>query len=426
MTSRMSAPAAVVGMVRRLEEAGYETWAVGGCVRDLLSGRPAGDWDLTTRARPKDVRRLFRRTVPIGVEHGTVGVISTDGTLYEVTTFRRDVETDGRHAVVAFADRLEDDLARRDFTINAIAWHPLRDEVCDPYGGRADLEAGVLRAVGTPSRRFAEDHLRVLRALRFAGLFGLTIEPSTWAALKRAALELRTLSAERIREELLKVLETDPRPSAVLEAYRESGALEVLYPELASLAGRGPEWSRALATVDSLPRGRALQRLAALLRPLPPEQGAALLVRLKLSNLQTDETAERAKAPPIPPADASDAQFRHWLSRVGAQRLAAVSRIELAEARAGSSGRDPSEFVAAWRRARRVLETRPPLRVGELALDGDDLIRLGLRPGPEFGRILTALLGWVLEDPARNRRESLEARALELAREEAGEQGGPP
>jgi len=421
----MNAPAAVVRMVRRLEEAGYETWVVGGCVRDVLSGRPAGDWDLTTRARPKDVRRLFRRTVPIGVEHGTIGVISTDGTLYEVTTFRRDVETDGRHAVVAFADRLQDDLARRDFTINAIAWHPLRDELYDPYGGRADLEAGVLRAVGTPARRFEEDHLRVLRALRFAGLFRLHIEPSTWTALRHAAPKLRTLSAERIREELLKVLEADPEPSAVLEAYRESGALEVLYPELAALAGRAGEWSGALAAVDSLPRGRPLQRLAALLRPLPREQAAALLVRLKLSNSQTDETAERAQAPPLPPADAPDVPFRRWLSKVGAHRLAAVARIELAEARAGSSGRDPIELVAAWRRARGVLGTRPPLRLGELALDGDDLIRLGMRPGPQFGRILSTLLEWVLEDPARNRRESLEARALELARAEPSEPGGP-
>jgi tRNA nucleotidyltransferase (CCA-adding enzyme) len=421
--SRMSAPPAVVRILRRLEGAGYEAWIVGGCVRDLLSGRPVGDWDLTTRARPKDVRRLFRRTVPIGVEHGTVGVISTNGVLYEVTTFRRDVETDGRHAVVAFADRLQDDLARRDFTINAIAWHPLRDELYDPYGGRADLDAGVLRAVGTPSRRFAEDHLRVLRALRFAGLFELQIEPSTWAALKQAVPQLRTLSAERIRDELLKVLEADPKPSGVLNAYRESGALEVLYPELAELPGRGLEWSGTLATVDWLPRGRPLQRLAALLRPLRPARAAALLVRLKLSNYQTDETAARAKAPPLPAANAGDLEFRRWLSKVGPQRLPAVSRLELAEARARTSGRDPSELVAAWRRARHVVRTRPPLRLGDLELDGDDLIRLGMRPGPRFGRILSALLEWVLEDPARNRPEILEARALELARAEAG-QGG--
>ncbi len=419
----MSAPPAVVGMVRRLEDAGFETWVVGGCVRDVLAGRSAGDWDLTTRARPKDVRRLFRRTVPIGVEHGTVGVIGEDSVLYEVTTFRRDVATDGRHAVVAFADRIEDDLARRDFTINAIAWHPLRDELYDPYGGRADLEAGILRAVGAPSRRFAEDHLRVLRALRFAGLFDLRIEPATWTALKQAAPKLRTLSAERIREELLKVLGADPRPSSVLSAYRDAGALGVLYPELADVPEPGREWSGTLATVDRLPRGRPLQRLAALLRPLDPSGAAALLVRLRLSNAQTDETARRAAAPPLPPADASDADFRRWLSAVGVARLTAVARIELAEARAGKSGRDVGDLVDSWRRARRVRNARPPLEVADLALTGDDLIGLGLRPGPDFGRILASLLGWVLEDPNRNRRELLEARALELAVGEPPEGG---
>ena len=173
MKTRPDAPPAATWIVRTLEEAGHETWAVGGAVRDVLLGRPAGDWDLTTHARPTDVRRIFRRTIPIGVEHGTVGVLARDGTMYEVTTFRKDVQTDGRHAVVEFASTLDEDLARRDFTINAIAWHPLREELRDPFGGAVDLGHGVLRTVGAPEERFREDYLRVLRALRFAGRFGL-------------------------------------------------------------------------------------------------------------------------------------------------------------------------------------------------------------------------------------------------------------
>ncbi|MDX1493489.1 MAG: CCA tRNA nucleotidyltransferase, partial [Longimicrobiales bacterium] len=202
MNLRPDAPPAVRWITRTLEEAGYETWAVGGAVRDALREQPSGDWDLATRARPRQVRKLFRRTVPIGIDHGTVGILARDGTMYEITTFRKDVETDGRHAVVEFADRVEDDLARRDFTVNAMAWHVLREELLDPHGGVDDLRKGVLRTVGAPGDRFREDYLRILRALRFAGRFGLEVEPETWAAARELAENLTKLSPERIREEL--------------------------------------------------------------------------------------------------------------------------------------------------------------------------------------------------------------------------------
>lgn len=417
--ARPAAPPAVRWITRKLEGAGFETWAVGGAVRDALLGRPSGDWDLATRATPAQVRRLFRRTVPLGVEHGTVGVLSDEGVMYEVTTFRRDVETDGRHAVVAFADTVEEDLARRDFTINALAWHPLRERLLDPFGGRDDLEARLLRAVGEASERFAEDRLRVLRALRFASRFGLRVEPRTWEALRGAVLHLPALSAERIREELLKVLEHDPVPSRALDLYREAGALAVLYPEMSACAEAEPgRWRGALATADHLPPGRPLRRLAAILRPLAPRDAAQVLVRLKLSNAQVDETARRAGAPPLPTPEAPDAEVRRWLARVGPERLTPVARLEVAEGR-GWRGREAAEqAVAAWRRARRILAGRPPLRTGDLALDGRDLIALGLRPGPRFGEILDALMELVLEDPERNRPEVLRAEALRLATEE--------
>ena len=196
-----SAPKAVGWIARTLEDAGFETWAVGGAVRDALLGVESVDWDLATRARPEQVRSLFPRTVPVGVEHGTIGVLARDGTMYDVTTFRRDVETHGRHATVEFADRLDDDLSRRDFTINSVAWHPLRDELYDPFGGVEDLERGVLRTVGSPADRLAEDYLRVLRALRFAGRFELTVDPTTWDALCAATSQLGVLSPERVRED---------------------------------------------------------------------------------------------------------------------------------------------------------------------------------------------------------------------------------
>jgi len=420
-TVRPSAPPAVCDIARTLEEAGHETWAVGGAVRDVLMGRPSGDWDLATSARPKELRRIFRRTVPLGIEHGTVGVLVRDGTMYEVTTFRRDVETDGRHAVVAFADTIQEDLARRDFTVNAIAWHPLREELVDPFGGLGDIEAGVLRTVGEPSERFREDYLRILRALRFAGLFNLEIQEATWRSLCDLVGHLRSLSAERIRDELLKVLDADPSPARALGLYAESGALGVLYPELAALldVGRVPSpWTLSVETVAELPRGRPMLRVAALVRELPDRDVAAMLMRMRFSNAQVDEAAHRAAAAPLPPVDADDRVFRRWLSASGPERLAALGRLDLARAKAErrlSVSDTVDGTVTSWRRAKAIRAARPPLDVGALEVDGRSLIQLGLKPGPHFGRILDGLLDWVLDDPSRNRRDLLEARAVELA-----------
>ncbi|MGH7445260.1 MAG: CCA tRNA nucleotidyltransferase, partial [Longimicrobiales bacterium] len=200
----LPAPRAVHEIAEALRRHGHQAWAVGGALRDVVLGRPAVDWDVATSAKPDQVRTIFKRTVPIGVEHGTVGVLWKDGVLYEVTTFRRDVETDGRHAVVAFADTIEDDLARRDFTINALAWDPATRELYDPFDAGADLDARVIRTVGDAAARFAEDYLRVLRALRFAGQLDYTIESATWTALQAAVPALPRLSAERVREELWK------------------------------------------------------------------------------------------------------------------------------------------------------------------------------------------------------------------------------
>jgi len=388
--------------------------------------RRSGDWDLATRARPNELQRLFRRTVPIGIEHGTVGVLAQDGTMFEVTTFRKDVETDGRHAVVAFADEVEHDLARRDFTINAIAWHALRDELLDPFGGIADLEGGVLRTVGVAADRFTEDYLRVLRAFRFAGRFALKIEEQTWSALCESVRHLSSLSAERIREELLKVFSADPNPSAALTLYAQSGALSVLYPELSELPASvdgGDPWSEKMASVDQLPPGRPYLRLAQLLWGLTPAAVASVLTRLRLSNAQVDEVARRAESADMPSPEATEEDFRRWLSATGPGRLAAVARLELARARAGHlAGHEDTcdAVVAAWRRARAVLATGPALSVAELEFDGRDLIRMGLQPGPGFGHILDELLDFVLEDPTRNRAEVLESRVVDLTEDSDG------
>ena len=411
---RPIAPGAVRWIARTLEEAGYETWAVGGAVRDALMGHASVDWDLATRATPRQVRRTFRRTVPIGIDHGTVGVLARNGVMYEVTTFRKDVETDGRHAVVEFADRIEDDLARRDFTINAIAWHPLRDEIFDPFGGADDLEQRTLRTVGVAADRFREDYLRILRAVRFAGRFGLHIDEDTWTALVSLTDHLRTLSAERVREELIKVLDADVHPSRALDLYREGGINRVLYPEIDALSAA--QWADVADVVEALPPGRPMLRLAALLRPIDPTAAAAVLLRLRLSNAHTDAVARLAAAPEFPSADADEEARRRWLSQYGAEVMRGVARLDLATARSGRGSRAGADVVASWRAIRATLRSAPALTVGELAADGRDLMRIGLKPGPVFGEVLEELLDWVLEDPDRNEPDGLLLRAQAIAR----------
>lgn len=442
MTLELHPPEALERIVRSLEDAGCETWVVGGVIRDALAGEGGGDWDLATRATPSRIRRLFRRTVPLGIEHGTVGVIGEDEALYQVTTFRRDIETDGRHARVSFADTIEEDLSRRDFTINALAWSPSRGKLVDPFGGAADLAAGVLRSVGEARERFAEDYLRVLRGVRFAGRFGLAVEVRTWLALCEASPLVARLSAERVREELFKVL-GDPTPRSALELYADSGALAALYPELDLLrrgvAGNRPLargaparspnrgaalWESILRAVNHLPAADVPLRLAALLRRCPPGSAQAVATRLKLSRALGRELELRTRAEPVPLATASDADRRRWLSETGIGRLNAVARIELAFARTGSRpsvppekpafALDPAGVVDGWRRLRAIIRRGDPLTLSELAIDGNDLRRLGVHRGPPVGQVLRTLMAVVLDDPAENTAARLEARVVEF------------
>jgi tRNA nucleotidyltransferase (CCA-adding enzyme) len=390
LPASVAVPEEVIEIARVLEEAGHEAWCVGGALRDTILGDPHSDFDLATSARPEDVRKLFRRTAPIGVEHGTVGVIDRKRVMHEVTTFRRDVETDGRHAIVEYGASLDEDLARRDFTINAIAYHPLRHEWRDPHGGERDLGAKVVRAVGDPAARFREDYLRVLRAIRFAARFGFTIEPATWHAAREAAGGLGRLSAERVREEWFKGLRTARKLEPLLQLWRESGAAAIWLPELPSSVTT-PD-----ATVSPPPRDPVL--LTALFTTDP----AGALRRLRGSNAEIAR-AQAIATGPAEPAGRDEVSVRQWLSTVGggADDLIAIHRLRHA-------GQDP-----AWLPAVGAIRGRgDPLTRGELAVTGRDLEALGLS-GKRVGETLAMLLVRVLEDPAANTRDRL----LELARE---------
>ena len=404
----------------RLESAGFEAWGVGGAIRDALLGVERADWDIATRARPEQVRGLFRRTVPLGIEHGTVGVISPDEAMYEVTTFRRDVATDGRHAVVEFADSIDEDLARRDFTINAVAWRPATGEFRDPHGGREDLERRILRAVGNPADRFTEDYLRVLRGLRFAGRYSLDIDQLTRTELVNAIAGLGRLSAERVREELLKSL-AGPRAGDILALYAETGALESWYPELARVARDDPRWASTLAAIDEIPAHRSSLRLVRLLLSLPRDEdpdaaeATEILERLKCSNAETRRAVHlwQQYLPLVSPAD-SAARLREWLSEVGVSHARDLFRLHFAGVRAAGASESERVLLHTWRRVHDELVSGAPVDLSDLAVDGNDLIELGLPSGPLVGLMLEELSAQVIEDPSRNERETLLAEAREL------------
>jgi tRNA nucleotidyltransferase (CCA-adding enzyme) len=387
--AQLPIPDAVVQIATKLEAAGYETWCVGGAVRDNLLGLENHDFDLTTAAPPAEVRRLFQRTVPVGIEHGTVAVLDRANQAHEVTTFRKDIRTDGRHAVVEFGVSLMDDLARRDFTINAIAYHPIRHAWQDPFKGAEDLDKKLIRSVGDPNWRFQEDYLRILRALRFSARFDFRIHPRTLEAAKANVQGLAQLSAERVRDEWWKGIQTAGRVSKLVALWGEVGAVRIWLPEL-----RDPAASGDRKAVDKLPRDPVL--ITAFLARDP----ASLLTRLKCSN----KDIERGRAigewrDKYPDATHLPA-VRRWLADTGAYADDLLALLPVSAA----AGSPLPKVVASIR------DARDPLTLPDLAVNGNDLIAAGVRPGPELGETLTRLLGEVLEDPRRNTRQYLLSR----------------
>ncbi|HZS59604.1 MAG TPA: CCA tRNA nucleotidyltransferase [Gemmatimonadaceae bacterium] len=395
-------PRVVLDIFDKLERAGYDTWCVGGAVRDALLGLPNADWDLATAATPQEVMRLFKHHVPLGVEHGTVGVLDRQRRVHEVTTFRTDVETDGRHAVVKFGASLDEDLARRDFTINAIAYKPRSGELRDPFNGRADLDRHLIRAVGSPPDRMREDRLRALRAIRFAARFEFDIDPATWNAIVASVPDLPRLSAERIAQELEKTMQQVRRPSLALSRWRDAGALRVLIPALADLE------DTTIASLDCIPRRRWEYRLAALFLTAHGEitlswskQRSKWISGLSIAwtglGSQIESDLQAGKPQP--------AQIRRWVSRIGRLNTDALFRI--AAARWTATQKFPRETIRSlYGRAVRAA-FRDPVEIGDLAIDGNDVIAAGFPPGPRIRQILESLLDLVLEDPKRNTREYL-------------------
>jgi tRNA nucleotidyltransferase (CCA-adding enzyme) len=264
-------PAEVIEICGRLRSLGHGAWVVGGCLRDALIGREPGDWDIATSAKPSEVMRAFRRVVPTGIEHGTVTVLLNRGH-YEVTTLRREGSYSDRRRPdnVVFIEELKEDLARRDFTVNAFAFDPLTAAVEDPFGGLEDLGRRILRSVGDPRRRFSEDGLRVLRAARLTATLQFELESETALAIADCLDALRAVSHERVRDEWLKAMNAQ-RPSQAFEIMREYGILKVICPDLLEEVGCVQNrchaydvWQHTMLCIDATPNDPVL-RLAALL-----------------------------------------------------------------------------------------------------------------------------------------------------------------
>lgn len=397
------APAPVVDVARTLQAAGHAAVLVGGAVRDVLLGLTVSDWDLASSATPDEVIGLFRKTIPTGVQHGTVTVLVRGGGEthpVEVTTFRGEgAYVDGRRPEqVTFLRDLEEDLARRDFTINAFAWDPVARRFSDPFGGLADLAAGRLRAVGVALERFREDGLRTMRAVRFCATRDLQLEEETEAAIPGALDVLERVSRERVHAELFKLL-ASPRPSQGLRPMWRTGIWPLVLLPLPS----DDAYARALEAVDAMPAD-PVARLARLLWPLAAQPGAAERIEACVEALKPSR-AERATV--------------LALTGEGAQALATAAdpvAIRRAVAQLKREHLDAALDVLAAEPPRRdevaaALEGAA-LTVGELAIKGRDLIAEGIvTPGPAIGQRLAVLLDAVLDDPTLNTRAELLARA---------------
>lgn len=392
-------------LLTRLHAAGYAAYAVGGCVRDSLLGQTPHDWDLCTSATPEQVLELFGEAhcIPTGLQHGTV-TVKHGGELYEITTFRTEgAYSDGRHPDhVAFVPDVKEDLARRDFTINAMAYNA-EEGLIDPFGGQNDLAAGIVRAVGEPQRRFEEDALRILRLYRFAARFGFAIDPATGQAARALCRHLDCVSEERIAEELSRLLAA-PAPGAYLEAE----VLAVIFPELD--AAELPESRRIL---DALESGmeHVPVRLAALLCPLGEAGARAALKRLKCSNALTGTVATlvREAAAGMPGA-ALTLTARRFLSRYDLATITDLTAL--------CSARHPEQaeaFAALQQETARLVETNACCRINQLAVNGRDLMDAGIRPGPGLRRVLDALLEQVLTGQLPNEKAALLAAAAQVA-----------
>jgi len=423
-----------------------EVCLVGGAVRDMLRGKKSHDWDIATNAPPEEVTDIFKKAqprgsvIPTGIKHGTVTVLYR-GRSMEITTYRTEADyTDGRRPdEVHYAAHIEDDLSRRDFTMNAIALRLPKGEKIDPFGGEADIKAGIIRCVGNPTERFTEDGLRPLRAVRFAAQLSYNIEPETLAAISGALPISAKVSAERVRDELEKIIASD-KPSRAFLLMEQTGLLQLFLPELAVCRGidqkgfhRFDVLEHSLLACDYAAEKQYPQdvRIAALLHDIGKtptrqmdESGVwtfyqhevesekltrNILERLRYPNVFIDSVCHLIKEHMFHYTDEwGDAAVRRFIVRVGEANLAKVYQLRRADSYATATVEPaPNFLLSLTRRVEKAISANHAFSLKDLAVSGSDLIEAGIKPGKTLGIILNELLETVLDDPAQNTRETL-------------------
>ena len=442
---KIKMPGKVNKIIGVLQEAGFEAYAVGGCIRDSLLGRTPNDWDITTSAKPMEVKALFSHTIDTGIQHGTVTIL-LDREGFEVTTYRIDGEyEDGRHPKeVSFTGSLEEDLKRRDFTINALAYNETAGLI-DIFEGQKDLKDGIIRCVGNAEERFTEDALRMLRAIRFSAQLGYRIEENTLAAIHKLAGNLEKISAERIQTELLKLM-VSPHPDYLRTAY-ECGVTKVFFPEF-DLAMETPQnhphhcynvGEHILHSLLGVPADKVL-RLTMLLHDIAKpqcltvdekgithfhgheEMGAemsrVILRRLRMDNDTTDKVCRLVRFHDYGNGVAPDRRIvRRAVNKIGEDLFDDFILVKKADLLAQSMylREEKLSNLAAWDACyREIREAEECVSLRTLAVNGRDLIAAGLQPGRELGNILKQLLDEVLETPEKNEKDYLISRAKEL------------
>ena len=435
---KIQLPSAVRYIIETIEQAGFEAYAVGGCVRDSILGRIPDDWDITTSAKPEDIKRIFRHTVDTGIQHGTVTVL-INKECYEVTTYRIDGEyEDSRHPKeVIFTPLLAEDLKRRDFTINAMAYNDTKG-IIDLFGGREDLKARVIRCVGNPIERFGEDALRIMRAVRFSAQLGYQIEAKTEEAIKELAHTLKHISVERIQVELVKLL-VSSHPGYVLKLY-ELGLTKIFLPEFDLMMNtpqnnRHHSYSVGLHTVKALELTKCdkIVRLTILLHDvgkpktkstdeigidhfnghpnMGSEMAREILKRLRFDNDTIDRVSLLVLYHDYGNAiSATPAFTRRLIHRVKLENFPSLLEVKRVDVLAQSElDRDKKieKLVSLNAAYQEVLEKGLCVSLKELAVSGSDLIQAGMKPGQELGKVLKLLLDEVLEEPKLNQKEIL-------------------
>ncbi len=446
----MTLPRGAAFIIEQLEIAGFEAWAVGGCVRDSLLGLLPHDWDICTNARPEQTLAVFaaRRVIETGIKHGTVTVMY-EGEPYEVTTYRTEgAYTDSRRPdTVDFVSHVQDDLSRRDFTVNAMAYHPKRG-LFDAFGGEEDLKNKIIRCVGDANMRFQEDALRILRAMRFAATYGFAIEEQTAQALLACKERLRLIAPERVREELLRLL-SGIGAAEILRAFAQVAF--VFLPELAPMRGldqRNPYhyldvWEHTLAAIAAAPRDPVL-RLTMLLHDagkpacyFVDEKGVghfyghpevslkiakAVLERLRFDN-QTRRAVEELVLFHDATIPARQKNVLKWLNRIGEERLRQLLPVKRADAAAQHPDKRQAKLDDIDRLEaclNTVLESGLPYRLKDLAVTGNDLAAMGVAPGKQLGELLQALLKRVMEGRLENEKSVLLEEASRINARPAG------